>query len=429
MPAESKHAILLEDDRVRRWHDELRARSVITAGVYLRGLGYYCERNHTSPSEILEGAAETRTFKDSFRDFVRKLEKEGKAGSYIARFKKVINSWLKFNDINLRLDVNIKGEYQTPRIADERVPTKDELSSMLRKASPRGRVILALMAYSGLRPESLGDYEGTDGLKMSDFPALTTTEEDVEFSKVPAQVMVRPNLSKARHKYFTFLGEEGCIYIKEYLKERIRSGEKLAADSPLLRQDTRGHPKNDFMRTAILIRDVRVAIDRAGLKFRPYVLRAYFATALDISESKGLISEQWRQFLMGHKGNIEARYSTNKRLSPEMVDEMRSSYAKCLKFLETRVPESAEGDTTTFLRLQLLKAVGYRQNQIDDLDLQGMEDEEFQKMLRDKITGAMAGNGHRQRLISINDIGSFLEEGYEVVTNLGNGNVVMKLPF
>ncbi len=50
-------------------------------------------------------------------------------------------------------------------------------------------------------------------------------------------------------------------------------------------------------------------------------------------------------------------------------------------------------------------------------------------MLRDKIAGAMAGNGHRQRLISIKDIGSFLEEGYEVVTNLGSGSVVMKLPF
>lgn len=108
---------------------------------------------------------------------------------------------------------------------------------------------------------------------------------------------------------------------------------------------------------------------------------------------------------------------------------MRSSYAKCLKFLETRIPESGESDRTAFLRLQLLKAVGYKQNQIDDMDLQGMEDEEFQKMLKDKITRAMAGNGHRQRLISINDIGSFLEEGYEVVTNLGNGNVVMKLPF
>ncbi|MBX8646825.1 MAG: site-specific integrase, partial [Thermoplasmata archaeon] len=83
MPAESKYAILLEDDRVRRWYEELRARSVITAGVYLRGLGYYCEHNHTSPSVILEGAVDARTFKDTFRDFVRKLEKEGKAGSYI----------------------------------------------------------------------------------------------------------------------------------------------------------------------------------------------------------------------------------------------------------------------------------------------------------------------------------------------------------
>ncbi|MEM1673928.1 MAG: hypothetical protein QXH38_03365 [Candidatus Bathyarchaeia archaeon] len=29
------------------------------------------------------------------------MEREGKAGSYIARFKKVLNSWLAFNGINV----------------------------------------------------------------------------------------------------------------------------------------------------------------------------------------------------------------------------------------------------------------------------------------------------------------------------------------
>ncbi|MEM3334236.1 MAG: hypothetical protein QW745_08585 [Thermoplasmata archaeon] len=59
-------------------------------------------------------------------DFVRKLEKEGKAGSYIIMFKKVIRSWLKFNGINIILDINIANENVNPTIMDERVLTKEE---------------------------------------------------------------------------------------------------------------------------------------------------------------------------------------------------------------------------------------------------------------------------------------------------------------
>ncbi|MFN4337240.1 MAG: hypothetical protein ACK4FV_06660 [Candidatus Nitrosocaldus sp.] len=52
----------------------------------------------------------------------------------------------------------------------ERVPSKDELTRILRMATPRARVAIALMAYSGLRPESIGNYDGTDGLRLSDMP-------------------------------------------------------------------------------------------------------------------------------------------------------------------------------------------------------------------------------------------------------------------
>jgi hypothetical protein len=39
MPARSKNEHLLEDKDVRRWYENLEAKSVITATVYLRTLG------------------------------------------------------------------------------------------------------------------------------------------------------------------------------------------------------------------------------------------------------------------------------------------------------------------------------------------------------------------------------------------------------
>ena len=83
--------------------------------------------------------------------------------------------------------------------------------------------------------------------------------------------MVRSRLSKARHQYFSFIREEGAIYIKEYLEERRKQGEELSYDSPLLQFDVRGIKKNDFLRTTLVIRDVRDAIYGAGLRMRSMI--------------------------------------------------------------------------------------------------------------------------------------------------------------
>jgi len=164
----SKYNHLLQDKDVKRWYENLEARSVITATVYLRTLGLYCDLAKTTPKKILTEAPSKR-FRDGFTDFIRGMERKGNAGSYIERFKKVILSWTSYNNLDLKLKVNIKGASDTPTIANERVPSKDELSRILRMASPRGRVSVAMIAFSGLRPESLGDYLGTEGIRLEDF--------------------------------------------------------------------------------------------------------------------------------------------------------------------------------------------------------------------------------------------------------------------
>jgi len=87
------------------------------------------------------------------------------------------------------------------------------------------------MAFAGLRPQSLGNH---DGLTFKDLPEMRVEGSEAVFEKIPTMVIVRPTLSKARHKYFTFLGSEGCTYIKEHLEARIRSGEQLKPESPLI---------------------------------------------------------------------------------------------------------------------------------------------------------------------------------------------------
>ena len=135
------------------------------------------------------------------------------------------------------------------------------------------------------------------------------------------------------------------MHILDYLNKRKEEGEILKPESPLLQIDLRGAFKisnktkerksgHTFLRTSLITREIRDAIRSAGMQFRPYILRAFFATGMDRAEYNGLISHSWRQFLMGHKGDIEAVYSTNKRLLPEQIEEMRSAYQRASKFLE-----------------------------------------------------------------------------------------------
>ena len=429
MPAGSKYKHLLEDQDVRRWYENLEAKSVITATVYLRTLGLYCNLAETSPREILR-EARSKKFRDEFTDFIRRMEKEGKAGSYVERFKKVILSWTSYNNLEVKLKVNIKGASDTPTIANERVPSKDELSRILRMASPRGRVSIVMIAFSGLRPESLGDYLGTDGIRLEDFTEAKVSARGVKFEKTPTILLVRRALSKARHPYFTFVGSEAIDYIQEYLHERVKQGEKLIPQSPLLAFDPRGVRKNRFLRTTLVTRDIKEAITKAGFSWRPYVLRAYCDTSMIVAESKGHISHPYLQFLMGHKGDIEARYSTNKgRLPPSMIDEIREAYKKCEPLLSTKAESASEEQIKRTLREQFLVVAGFKKEEVEKMNLDGMSDEELQSAVRQRLIGMMTGNGSRQKVVAIQDVGSYIGQGYEYVASLPDGGAIVKVPF
>lgn len=60
MTIQPKYQDLLLDEDVRRWFENLRAKSVLTATVALRNLGHYCELTKTTPKQILEKAKKQR---------------------------------------------------------------------------------------------------------------------------------------------------------------------------------------------------------------------------------------------------------------------------------------------------------------------------------------------------------------------------------
>lgn len=137
---------------------------------------------------------------------------------------KAIKSWLTFNGRELTVPVKITSAQETPTLRNERSPKQEELRAIFNSCNKRSRVICAPMAHGGVRPEVLGCLS-MDGVIISDMPDLEINKDDektVELKRMPALLAIRPRVSKAGHQYLTFVTEEGCTYLKEYLAERMR---------------------------------------------------------------------------------------------------------------------------------------------------------------------------------------------------------------
>jgi integrase len=207
------------------------------------------------------------------------------------RTMKAGKSWLLHNGKKLERRVRVRGATDASSLHDERVPTQEGLRKILLAGTPRIRTAVAMVAFSGLRPEVLGNYRGDDGLTLADFPELKLGTDSVEFSTLPTFVRVRTELSKNSSGYSSFLSEEGCDYLKQYLEDRLRAGEKLGPATDLIHPD---RAVKRFIRTLNIGDAIRTAIRGAGFSWRPYVLRQYFDTQLLTAESKGKVPHDFR---------------------------------------------------------------------------------------------------------------------------------------
>jgi len=410
----SKYGAYEGDPTVARWRANLARGSLITAEVAFRRLGRACELMETTPQGLLEVAEkDLKGLQDSLEDLVMRLEAEGKAPGYILGILKALKSWLRYNDVRLTRRIKVTNPNATPTIENEQVPSKEELSRIFRASNPRVRTAEALIAFANLRPESLGNHDGSDGLTLRDLPELRIEKGEVIFEKVPTMIIVRPSLSKARHKYFTFLINEGCTYLKEYLEERLRSGERLRPDSPLIAHERPRVGTRRFPLTRKITHLIRVAMRRAGVYKRPYL-----------------------QFIAGHKGDIEARYSTNKGILPEeMVEDMRKSIQNCENFLGTTTRELDQSAVVKEAKIEALKSIAKSLLGIDLLEVKVAKEKELQRELsRDEeielfeseIRRMREGGQDPQKIVREEELEDYLVEGWQFVSVLPSQRILVK---
>ena len=424
---------MLDDDNFRRWYQNVARGHSSTAKNYLRCIGKLCEMINHAPEEFI--GLPQRERDDIILDYISRREKKGITGASIKVEIKALKSWLRWNDLEIKRPIKIRNANLTSTLDNEVIPDQEQLRSILNVATLQQKVAIALVAFSGVRLEVLGNYDGSDGLRLSDFPELQIQNETVSFQKVPTLVRIRRELSKTGYPYFTFLGQEGCDYVRAFIEKRFhdtytrwsKKGEKkeiVGMQSPLI-VPAKAAP--DFVTTVNIGDLMRKPMRLAGNTNRPYVLRSYFATKAMQAEARGF-QRDWRVFMMGHKGDIEHVYTLNKNhLRPDLIEQMREGYGAALPFLETAKQPSTI-DRTEFLR-QFMKSAGMTDEQIEQ---QGEVD--IIKVIKDKLgidsdtetTKRDDIARKAQRIVPLSELEKYLMDGYEFVYELPQERVIVR---
>jgi hypothetical protein len=433
---ETKRETILANADVNRWYENLVRGSRNTGEVYIRRLSLFCEQNKTNPIGLLN--LSKKRLEDMVLDHVSKMEKQGKAPGYTEGMIKSVKSWLAHNEIKLTRRIRIHNSRDTPTLADEVVPTQEELKKILSYADERSRTAIGLIANAGLRLETLGNESGTDGLRIGDLPELIIESKETRFKEIPTMIVVRPELSKAGHRYFTFLTKEGCEYLNALLDKRIATGERLRPSSPIIAvtpgfelKGKGGRNRGSMFITTKNISSMIRRVLRPTFKWRPYVFRAYFDSGMMVAENHGKISHPYSVFFMGHKGDMSSRYSTHKgRLRDQDIEDMRTAFKKCQEFLQSSKPETETNEILAQFKKQLLMVAGYKESEISSIDLHSLSNESLQKMTREKLIGTLTANGARTLIVPGEQLENYLKQGYEYLDSPPalNGRSIVRFP-
>jgi hypothetical protein len=448
------HRPLLKAPGIQSWYDAHALRSTLSAEVNLRKLGLFLYRTRLTPVGLVELA---RSHPDDLRDlliaYAAHLHERKKLDSYLAKTLKGVRDWLLFNNVDFRQFPKLRRAYQAESLARERVPTPEQLRLIMGALPPRGRVCALLMAHSGLRPGTLGNDTGTDGLTIADLPELRSVGGRVRFDPPEGHsaflIQVPSRLSKTAQGYVTFGTPEAADAILSYLGERQAAGEKLAPTSPLVAltslgaRNTEGKDAGAFVTTKSVVLGIRKALQSVcpeGVRWRPYVLRSYCSTQLLI----GRMDHDTREAILGHDLGVSGRYNLRKRLADHVVEAMRTEYERAMEALLTARGAEERRSTDAFVGL-LLQGLGLA----EDTDLSQMsekEREELAKRLSERLTSgareAAAGNPQSppsvpspssrssqcQRIVSLEEVPALLEQGWSAVMPLDAQRFILQAP-
>ena len=264
-----------------------RTGSPLTLYGYISDFHYFCRWLKAEPDRLInscrnrngdanpKGIARMTAALDQYID---QLRARNLAPATIRSHLKSITSFFRINGVGLKLPYGLS----VWNVYQERAPSCEELLKILELADLRERVIITILAVSGLRVGTL--------VKLQ----YRHVKNDLERGIIPIHIHVEAELIKGkRRSYDTFLNEEAAECLRAYLDAR-RIGtkkippEQIHDESPLIRarhsKQVRTVPvsavyevvHNLFIKSGLLKKDS----PRKKYELRPHSFRRFFRTQM-----------------------------------------------------------------------------------------------------------------------------------------------------
>ncbi len=289
----------------------------------------------------------------------------------------------------------------------DRIPTREELRDFLAALGLKEKAAVLLMCSAGLRVGALSR------LKL----------KHVDFNSDPPKITVPAALNKSRSSYYTFMTPEAAKFLKLYLAEREKRGEKLFPESYLF-VTKYGQPYTGRTFEEVLRRELKrhMSLRRlSGLKDPRYDIhihcfRKFFRTQLEVAG----VRRSFREFMMGHRGDaLDPSYFR----PPEW--QVREEYKKAIPFLTILEDLSAEEMRKRQL-LDTARLLGFSEDKIRRLEEALARAKSVDEAV-EKFRRFMASV--ETRVISEEDLPAYLADGWDFVATLNSGKVVVRRTF
>jgi integrase len=411
-----------------QWRREHREEVVLQLKTYLEKVGRrgskksvenatggmmdFCSYLEMSPNDALAYMRKNDVYK-VLDGYVAWMLKDKFAPNSLRNRLSAVKKFLAINDFEID-NAKMRVKVDLPRyhaVTADRVPTTEELKSVLTHTDARGKTLVTMLASSGMR---VGEF-------------LTLRVKDIDLSKNPATIHLRAEVTKDRQQRYCFISDEAVTFLKEFLRDRINNpGDYIFPTSTRGQEHKTGNLPMSYWNADHIF---SLALKNAGLEEKDdqgrdtihiHCLRKFFFTQMlqplgrDIAEA-----------LMGHKLFLDSAY----RRYTE--DQMREFYLKGMEAVTIMLRKRGMSQNEikqSFRREILIQVAGYSQDDVDKLDLSSIKDEDFQKMVRERLLGVMANNGSRQKVIHAAEVEQYIHQGWEYVASLSDDRAILKLP-
>jgi integrase len=286
-----------------------RTGSPYTLYEYIYDFNDFCRWTKAKPDQLVNkcrnqngimNANGIARMEKTLNEYIDHLQTKNLSPTTVRSQVKNIQSVFRINDVPLKLPYGLSVWH----LYDERAPSREDLQRILDLADLRERVIITILAVSGLRVGTL--------LKLQ----YRHVKDDFERGIVPVHVHVEAGLTKAkRRSYDTFLNEEASECLKAYLTARRKGTEKIPPEqihdeSPLIRGRRHKQVRTVAVHTVHeFVHDLFVKIglleknwSRRRYAYRTHSLRRFFRTQMASLD----VDPDYIDFMMGRA--VKDRY-------------------------------------------------------------------------------------------------------------------------